>query len=99
MTPAHHATISIIKFVLILHSGNNQTGGQSNASCGGTLSMVTGETKSFYCAPRLLGQFVYVRIPGKRKIISICEVEVYSTRQSINSVKGNYKLVLVFFFF
>ena len=60
--------------------------------------MGTGETKSFYCAPRLLGQFVYVRIPGKDKIISICEVEVYATRQSVSDVKGNYKLMLVFFF-
>ena len=44
--------------------------------------MSTGATKSFYCVPRRVGQYVSIRIPGKRKIISICEVQVYSTRRT-----------------
>ena len=51
--------------------------------------MNSGETKSFYCDPPLVGQYVFIRIPGNRKILSICEVEVYSTRRTGNSVKGN----------
>ena len=50
--------------------------------------MSSGETKSFYCLPPLVGQFVYVRVPGNRKLLTVCEVEVYSTRRTSNNVKG-----------
>ena len=59
--------------------------------------MVAGETKSFYCTPQLLGRFVYVLVRGKSKLLTICELEVYSTKQNMNDVKGNYKLMFVFF--
>ena len=76
--------------LVLLHSGNsNQTGGATNPSCGGIHSMSSGETKTFYCLPRLVGQFVYVRVPGIRKILTVCEVEVYSTRRTSNNIKGN----------
>ena len=52
--------------------------------------MNSGETKSFYCDPPLVGQYVFIRIPGNRKIFSICEVEVYSTRRTGNIVQGNW---------
>jgi len=79
-----------IKIVVFVHSGNsNQTGGQSNPSCGGSHSMNSGETKSFYCDPPLVGQYVFIRIPGTGKIITICEVEVYSRRRTDKKVKGN----------
>ena len=81
---------------VLIHAGNsNKTKGQYNPSCGGNLSMNTGETKSFYCAPPLVGQFVYIRIPGSRKILSICEVQVYSTRRTSNTIKGN-EIILSF---
>ena len=51
--------------------------------------MSSGETKSFYCLRPLVGQFVYVRVPGKGKILTVCEVEVYSRRRTSNNVKGN----------
>ena len=51
--------------------------------------MNSGETKSFYCDPPLVGQYVFIRIPGKRKFLTICEVEVYSSRKTGNNVKGN----------
>ncbi|XP_067027641.1 uncharacterized protein [Acropora muricata] len=50
-------------------------------SCGGTLSLPDGETKSFYCDPPILGRYVSVVIPGTSKFIIMCEVEVYSVRQ------------------
>jgi len=50
--------------------------------------MNSGETKSFYCDPPLVGQYVFIRIPGNRKILSICEVEVYSTRTTGNNLKA-----------
>ncbi|XP_068677363.1 uncharacterized protein [Montipora foliosa] len=63
--------------------GNNTS---TNTSCGGTLSMVTGETKSFYCYPPIVGRYVSVVVPGDDKLLSICEVEVYSTPQTSNGV-------------
>ncbi|XP_068725982.1 uncharacterized protein [Montipora capricornis] len=63
--------------------GNNTS---TSTSCGGTLSMVTGETKSFYCYPPIVGQYVSVVVPGDNKILTICEVEVYSTPQTSNGV-------------
>ena len=52
--------------------------------------MVTGETKSFYCYPPIVGRYVSVVVPGDRKILTICEVEVYSTPQTSNGVTGNW---------
>ncbi|XP_068725970.1 receptor-type tyrosine-protein phosphatase S-like isoform X4 [Montipora capricornis] len=63
--------------------GNNTS---TTTSCGGTLSMVTGETKSFYCYPSIVGRYVSVVVPGARNILTICEVEVYSTPQTSNDV-------------
>ncbi|XP_068677366.1 uncharacterized protein [Montipora foliosa] len=63
--------------------GNNTS---TNTSCGGTLSLNTGETKSFYCYPPIVGRYVSVVVPGVRKILTICEVEVYSMRQTSSGV-------------
>ena len=51
--------------------------------------MNSGDAKSFYCDPPLAGRYVFIRIPGIRKIVTICEVEVYSTRRTGNNVKGS----------
>ena len=58
--------------------------------------MVMGETKSFYCYPPIVGRYVSVMVPGHRKFLTICEVEVYSTPQTSNGVTGNwiYKIIL-----
>jgi len=61
---------------------DEQNGGTSNKRCGNLHSLNAGETKSIYCLPRLVGRFVYIRIPGIEKIVSICEVEVYSFRRT-----------------
>jgi len=60
----------------------------SNAKCGDRHSLVSGETKTVYCLPRLVGRYVYIRIPGSRKIITICEVEVYSRGRVDNVCAG-----------
>ena len=87
--------------LLFLNSGNSgQNGGQSNPSCGGLHSMNSGETKSFYCVPLLAGQFVFVRIPSSsKKVLTLCEVQVYSTRQNNNNIKGNLKLIYSIYYF
>ena len=75
---------------LYYFTGNDTS---TNTSCGGNLSMVTGETKSFYCDPPIVGHFVSVVIPGIRKILSICEVEVYSIRGISSGVTGDYGFI------
>ena len=52
--------------------------------------MDTGITKSFYCHPPIVGRFVSVVLPGVTKVLTICEVEVYSTLQNSNGVTGNW---------
>ena len=71
---------------LCYYTGNDTS---TNTSCGGTLSMATGETKSFYCDPPIVGRYVSVVIPGTQKLLSICEVEVYSVRRISNGVTGD----------
>ena len=75
---------------LYYYTGNDTS---KNTSCGGTLSLANGETKSFYCDPPIVGRFVSVVIPGTRKILSICEVEVYSIRGISNGVTGDYGFI------
>ena len=38
-------------------------------------------------------RYVYVVIPGTRKYLSICEVEVYSVRQVSSGVTGDYGFI------
>ncbi|XP_068677377.1 receptor-type tyrosine-protein phosphatase S-like isoform X3 [Montipora foliosa] len=80
-TPAEKCAAFMDSFQIKI--GNNTS---TTTSCGGTLSMVTGETKSFYCYPPIVGRYVSVVVPGDRKILTICEVEVYSTPQTSNGV-------------
>ena len=71
-------------------SGNDTS---TYTSCGGTLSLAKGETKSFYCDPLTVGRYVSVVIPGSGKFINMCEVEVYSVRQVSSGVTGDYGFI------
>ena len=75
---------------IITRSGNDTS---SYTYCGRTLSLANGETKPFYCDPPTVGRYVYVVIPGTRKYLSICEVEVYSVRQVSSGVTGDYGFI------
>ena len=75
---------------IISCSGNDTS---TNTSCGGTLSLANGESKSFYCDPPTVGRYVSVVILGDRKFISMCEVEVYSVRQVSSGVTGDYRFI------
>ena len=65
--------------------GNN--GGVSNPKCGDGYSVPGGKGSSFYCRPSLLGRYVTINIPGDGKILTLCEVEVYSARRGIYHCK------------
>ena len=63
--------------------GNSTTAtDSSNQMCGSNLQVVTGQRKSFRCVSPIYGRYFYIIIPGSRKILTICEVEVYSTISS-----------------
>lgn len=44
--------------------------------CNTGLSVPKGETKEFNCTAS--GRYVVIRIPGKNKVLSLCEVQVYA---------------------
>ena len=60
--------------------------------------MTSGETKAFVCTSSPVGQFVSVSIPGQNKILTLCEVQVYSTKRDRDSVEGNFKLICILLF-
>ena len=33
---------------------------------------------SFFCNPRIFGRYLFVRIPGNGRVLTVCEVEVFS---------------------
>ncbi|KAL9987750.1 hypothetical protein ACROYT_G002106 [Oculina patagonica] len=53
-------------------------GGSTNQLCAGDLSVPQGKGKYFRCTSTVYGRYVYIRIPGPGKILTLCEVEVYS---------------------
>ena len=59
-------------------------GGSSNHLCGSQLAVPEGRGETFFCSPSVVGRFVYVRIPGLGKILTLCEVEVYSGGKNMN---------------
>ena len=46
----------------------------------GDLHTISGDSKVISCRG-MVGRFVTIRIPGKRKILTLCEVEVFGTRK------------------
>lgn len=49
---------------------------QMNNVCQSGLSLPQGETREFFC--KMPGRYVTIRIPGERKILTLCKVEVYA---------------------
>lgn len=49
---------------------------QMNNVCQSGLSLPRGQTKEFSC--KMTGRYVTIRIPAKRKILTLCNVEVYA---------------------
>ncbi|KAL9987766.1 hypothetical protein ACROYT_G002123 [Oculina patagonica] len=55
------------------------SGGLNNHLCASNLSVPQDKGKYFRCSPTVYGRYVHIRIPGAKKILTLCEVEVYST--------------------
>ncbi|CAH3036503.1 unnamed protein product, partial [Porites lobata] len=62
----------------------NQTanGGANNHLCADNIQIPTASSKTYVCRPEAYGRYLYIRIPGNNKMLTLCEVEVYSLIQS-----------------
>ena len=61
---------------------------RSNMLCGGKPLSKTVQNISqrltIYCLPRLVGKFVFIEDSGAKRTLSLCEVQVYSERETSN---------------
>ena len=64
-------------------------GGLNNTICASGLSVPQGKGKFFRCNFTVYGRYVYIRIPGTGKVLTLCEVEVYSRITSSKRVYIN----------
>ncbi|XP_059827275.1 uncharacterized protein LOC132394945 [Hypanus sabinus] len=55
-----------------------------NSLCG-TVYSITGRTSTFHCALTPV-RYVYITIPGHRRVLSLCEVEVFGSRVPSSSI-------------
>ena len=59
-------------------------GGANNHLCADNIQIPAGRSKTYGCRPKAYGRYLYIRIPGNDKILTLCEVEVYSLSKSVN---------------
>ena len=72
-------------FLLFTLQGNETTnGGANNHLCADNIQIPTGSSKTYGCRPKAYGRYLYIRIPGNDKSLTLCEVEVYSLSKSVN---------------
>ena len=72
-------------FLLFALQGNTTTnGGANNSLCANNIQIPRGGSKTYSCRPKAYGRYLYIRIPGRNKILTLCEVEVYSLSKSFN---------------
>ena len=72
-------------FLLFTLQGNETTnGGANNHLCADNIQIPASSSKTYSCSPKAYGRYLYIRIPGSNKILTLCEVEVYSLSESVN---------------
>ena len=72
-------------FLLFTLQGNETAnGGANNHLCADNIRIPQGDSKTYVCRPKVYGRYLYIRIPGNRKTLTLCEVEVYSLSKSVN---------------
>ena len=73
------------RFLLFPLQGNEAAnGGANNHLCADNIQIPTASSKTYVCRPEAYGRYLYIRIPGNDKILTLCEVEVYSLSKSVN---------------
>ena len=72
-------------FLLFTLQGNETAnGGANNYRCADNIQIPASSSKTYFCRPKAYGRYLYIRIPGNDKILTLCEVEVYSLSKSVN---------------
>ena len=72
-------------FSLFTLQGNETTsGGANNHLCADNIRIPRGRSKTYVCRSKVHGRYLYIRIPGSSKFLTLCEVEVYSLIKSVN---------------
>ena len=67
-----------------LQGNETANGGADNHLCADNIQIPTGRSKTYVCRPKAYGRYLYIRIPGNGKTLTLCEVEVYSLSKSVN---------------
>ena len=73
-----------IFFYSLLQGNETTTGGADNTLCADNIRIPAGSSKTYFCPPKVYGRYLYIRIPGSNKILTLCEVEVYSLSKGDN---------------
>jgi hypothetical protein len=61
---------------------------EQSPKCGG-LHTIRGDSKVISC-PNMVGRFLTIRIPGKHKTLTLCEVEVFGTTGKYSYIHAEY---------
>ena len=70
-------------FLLFTLQGNETTnGGADNSLCADNIRIPAGSSKTYSCSPKAYGRYLYIRLPGNYKMLTLCEVEVHSYLKS-----------------
>ena len=77
-------TFSFIHFYSFYSGNETANGGANNHLCADNTQIPAGSSKTYGCRPKVYGRYLYIRIPGSNKILTLCEVEVYSLSKSVN---------------
>ena len=72
-------------FLLFTLQGNETTnGGANNHLCADNIQIPASSSKTYSCSPKAYGRYLYIRLPGSNKELTLCGVEVYSLSKSVN---------------
>ena len=86
-------------FSLFTLQGNETTsGGTNNRLCADNIRIPVGSSTTYVCRSKVYGRYLYIRIPGSNKILTLCEVEVYSLTFSPVYFEGMHDVCVCIFF-
>ena len=72
-------------FLLFTLQGTETTnGGADNHLCADNIQIPASSSITYFCRPKVYGRYLFIRIPGSNKVLTLCEVEVYSLSKSVN---------------
>ena len=69
--------------MLTFQGDSTANGGANNHLCANNIQLAANQEKTFFCKPTASGRYVYIRNSDvSRKVVVVCEVEVYSSYTS-----------------